>query len=89
MNNEEAQAVTFAESGHVAVQCRCERMTCQFCAGGLFACTVCHSFEGATTTHCPDESMTEHQCNLVYAGKLDYRDGEWVEAGSPHSPNRG
>lgn len=89
MDNKQAQAVTFEESGHVPFKCQCERMSCQFCAGGLFACAVCDSFEGATTTHCPDEPMDRDKAEAVYAGKVDFRDGEWVEAGSPHTPNRG
>jgi putative hydrolase of HD superfamily len=97
-SNAEAQAVTFEESGHVAHVCD-ERhedggWTCQFCAGGLFACTRCGSFEGATTTHCPGRQMTREQEEAVYAGRLDFRrkadgSGWWVHVGSPHTPNRG
>lgn len=60
--------------------------SCMFCDGGLFACRVCDSIEGATTTHCPGESMTADQVDAVYAGLLDFRDGEWIEQCSPHSP---
>ena len=54
---------------------------CQFCDGGLFACTVCKGMEGSTPTHCPGVPMTEQQSDDVYAGKLDYRDdrGGWCE----------
>lgn len=51
--------------------------TCQFCAGGLFACSVCGAFEGATPDECPGVKMTEMQTDQVYAGVLNYRAGEW------------
>lgn len=51
--------------------------TCQFCAGGLSACAVCGSFEGATTDHCPGAEMAWGQREAVYAGTLNYRDGAW------------
>jgi hypothetical protein len=94
MSNVDALRVTFEESGHIAFECDPRShddggWTCQFCAGGLFACTRCDSFEGAITTHCPGVRMTADQHDAVYAGTLDYRAGEWVEAGSPHTPNRG
>lgn len=94
MSNVDAMRVSFADSGHVAYECPGGHedggWSCQFCAGGLFACVWCDSFEGATTTYCPGLAMTPEQHDAVYAGKIDYRmpDG-WVEAGSPHTPNRG
>ena len=30
--------------------------------------------------------MTAEQIDAVYAGTLDYRDGQWVIECSPHSP---
>lgn len=39
----------------------------------LEACTVCDSFEGATTTECPGRRMTQTEIDAVYAGELDYR----------------
>ncbi|HET9144098.1 HD domain-containing protein [Actinophytocola sp.] len=101
LDNEAAQAVTFEQSGHVAVSHEpgsCpdgeDGRSCMFCDGGLFACERCNSFEGATTTHCPGERMTAEQHDAVYAGDLDYRrradgTGEWLPVGSPHTPNRG
>lgn len=93
MPNVDALKVTFNESGHIAHVCTEKHedggWRCMFCAGGLFACTECDSFEGATTTHCPRVQMTSEQHDAVYAGTLDYRAGKWVEAGSPHTPNRG
>lgn len=93
LSNEDALKVTFEQSGHVAYVCDKDHenggWTCQFCAGGLFACTRCDSFEGATTTHCPGARMTAEEHDAVYAGELDYRAGEWVKVGSPHTPNRG
>jgi len=75
---------------HIAVECNgCNTFGhgCMFCEGGLFACKVCGSFEGATTTHCPGERMTAEQSEAVYAGTLDYRDGAWREGEcSTHTP---
>lgn len=67
---------------HVRFSCECDSPACMFCEGGLFACEVCDSFEGATTTDCPGAKMTQAQRDLVYIGKLDFRDGEWIEAPS-------
>jgi hypothetical protein len=56
--------------------------SCMFCDGGLFCCTVCNSFEGATTTECPGRRLTQAETEAVYAGSLDYRGGAWVQAPS-------
>jgi len=70
-------------SNHVEYICDIEHddggWNCMFCAGGLFACTVCDAFEGATPDHCPGERMTPEQSEAVYAGKLNFRDGRWRE----------
>lgn len=60
--------------------------TCQFCAGGLWACSVCSGFEGAMPTQCPGTGMTADQSDLVYGGLLDYRKGAWVEKPSYYCP---
>lgn len=80
---------SFEDSGHVAVKHEpmCDNPSCMFCVGGLFACTRCGSFEGATTMHCPGVEMTEEQRDLVYKADLDFRDGEWIRAAvSPYCP---
>ncbi|QFG08908.1 hypothetical protein PBI_MALAGASYROSE_60 [Mycobacterium phage MalagasyRose] len=59
---------------------------CMFCDGGLFACTVCGSFEGATTTQCPGRQLTAQESDDVYANKLDYRGGRWVAQSSYYAP---
>jgi hypothetical protein len=59
---------------------------CQFCDGGLFACTVCNGAEGSLPTDCPGKKMTEEQSNAIYAGTLDYREGRgWV---TPHGTGK-
>jgi hypothetical protein len=79
-----AAAITAA---HVAIVCTDRECAgCMFCDGGLFGCSRCGSFEGATTTDCPGEAMTGEQSDAVYAGDLDYRDGAWVESCSRQSP---
>lgn len=60
---------------------------CQFCAGGLFACKECGSFEGATTSQCPGVQMNREESDLVYAGRLDFRNGYWVDKPSLHCPD--
>lgn len=55
----------------------CDYMACMFCDGGLFACTVCGAFEGATPDDCPGRLMTADESDAVYAGQLNYRAGEW------------
>ncbi len=76
--------------GHVEVICTKTHedggWTCRFHAPEpeLFACTLCSSFEGATTTHCPGEKFLD--VDDVYEGRLDYRDGQWVNGPSVHTP---
>ena len=60
--------------------------SCQFCDGDLFACSVCGSFEGATTTDCPGYRLNQDCLDKIYAGNLDYRFGEFMSTCSPHSP---
>jgi hypothetical protein len=65
---------------HIRYECSGghDYLGCQFCDGGLFACTVCGGFEGSLPTDCPGFKMTEEQEHRVYRGLLDYRDGrEW------------
>lgn len=59
---------------------------CMFCDGGLWACSVCDSFEGATTTECPGERMSPETATDVYNGRLDYIDGEWKPQASKYCP---
>jgi len=74
-------------SQHTPVKCTDpECMGCMFCAGGLFGCSVCGALEGATPTHCPKERMTADQVDAVYAGRLNFRGGVWVEEVSESSP---
>jgi hypothetical protein len=79
--------MTNKDDGHVAYECKCGSQHCQFCDGGLFSCTICGSFEGATTTQCPGVKMTNEQRDAVYAGQLDFRNGQWVNKASRNSPH--
>lgn len=66
---------------HIRYECKGghDHGGCQFCEGGLFACTVCRGFEGSLPTDCPGVVMTEELQNVVYAGNADYRDGcGWI-----------
>ena len=74
--------------GHVAHECQpdCDNPTCMFYRGGLFACTRCGSFEGATTTDCPGVQITRQQTDAIYTETLDYRDGAWIAGPSLSTP---
>lgn len=50
---------------------------CMFCAGGLSMCDVCSAFEGAWPDDCPGNDMDARTIDLVYTGRLNYRDGWW------------
>lgn len=56
----------------------CDRPGCMWCDGGLEYCAICNAFEGATPTECVGRMMTEAEEQQVYAKKIDYRDGHWV-----------
>lgn len=53
---------------------------------GLFLCSVCGSAEGATTTDCPKRRFNTDAADFIYRGWLDFRNGIWMWATSPHSP---
>lgn len=46
-------------------------------AGGLLHCKVCNGGEGSLPSECPGRSMTDDDQAKVYAGKLDFRQGQW------------
>lgn len=51
---------------------------CQFCDGGLGACTVCGGFDGSLTTVCPGVALSADQLDAVYAQKIDFgHDAAW------------
>lgn len=75
-------------AAHVNLECDCDNNCCQFCVGGLWACAICDSFEGATTTDCPGKRMTFEQSQEVYAGRLDFVNGlGWIPQPSLYTPN--
>lgn len=85
--NSTAHEMPERDDGHIAVtHTGCTQPYCSIREGGLFLCSQCGSTEGATTSECPGERMTEAQIDLVYAGKIDFRGGKWVEECSPHTP---
>lgn len=64
---------------HVQYICKCQREACQFCDGGLFACTVCGGFEGTLTTECCGRKLTEEEEDRIYnKANLDFKNGQWV-----------
>jgi hypothetical protein len=63
----------------------CRQEFCQICDGGITACTRCGLAEGALTTECPGENVPYDRANDIYAGKVDFRGGQWVP-GDGHMP---
>lgn len=60
----------------------CKEFGCPYCE--LAVCKTCSLFEGALTTDCPGEKASGEKSDEIYAGKLDYIDGEgWVEKLNP------
>lgn len=66
--------------GHVYVKhgANCERLYCSICDGGLAVCDVCKAAEGELTTQCPGYAVPSDIRDTVYAGALDFKNGEWV-----------
>lgn len=63
---------------HTWFECKCGQVDCQFCGGGLGACTVCRGFEGTLTTDCVGKRLQEPTLNAVWKGYIDFIDGRWV-----------
>ena len=59
---------------------------CPICDGGISICKICGHVEGSITTECPGEKTYQEKGDLVHQGKLDLKDGKWIEAASPYSP---
>ena len=67
-----------------AAECACDKEFCLICVGGLACCKVCHLYEGGLTTDCPGEPSAS-RADDVYAGRLDYREGQgWVKGVTVH-----
>ena len=56
----------------------CNNPNCPICKGGLVNCVVCGGAKGSLTTECPGERILQKTLDAVYAGKMDYRSGQWV-----------
>jgi hypothetical protein len=72
--------------GHRAEKhAHCRQDMCMICDGGLFACVDCRLFEGSVTTECPRVNCYFPMSDVVYAGFIDFKDGQWV-AGNGQMP---
>ena len=74
---------------HEPENCTCSGGTAcrMICDGGLALCALCGHLEGSLTSDCPAIQTYSKYGDLVYAGTIDYRQGEWVEGvSSPYSP---
>ena len=52
----------------------------------ISVCEKCGLLEGCLTTECPGEESYKEYSDMVYEGTMDFRNGEWLEACSIHSP---
>jgi hypothetical protein len=55
---------------HVEYKCSDKCEGCQFCLGGLFACTVCGGCEGSLLEECPGHRLSPEEHNRNYAANL-------------------
>jgi hypothetical protein len=62
---------------HSYYKCQCNRVGCQFCDGGLVACTICDGAEGTLTKECCGRLLTKEEENNIYDRRLDYENGHW------------
>lgn len=46
---------------------------------GLTQCELCGGAEGTLPSHCPGNRMSPSMGDLVYQGKLDFKDGKWID----------
>lgn len=64
--------------GHVR-ETKCTRDdcggTCVVCC--LFICKVCNGAEGSLATECPGRRITSEEGDAIYAGTLDFVEGQW------------
>lgn len=49
--------------------------TCPACI--LYLCVTCGGAEGSLPTHCPGYRISFEGQELIMAGQLDFKDGEW------------
>ena len=58
----------------------CKYDECRICNSGLAWCLVCGGAEGSLTTECCGRMITEEEEYRIYnLGKLDFKNGVWVE----------
>ncbi|QMI49724.1 hypothetical protein [Burkholderia sp. MBR-1] len=51
--------------------------------GGLSVCKVCGLGESCLTTECPGMNACGDIADAVYAGRLDFLDGQWQQKANP------
>ena len=72
-----------------STDCKCnQRPGCWLCDGGLAICKVCGLYEGSLTTECPGYECYKEKADKVYAGEIDFRNGEWVEGYTIHMAHK-
>jgi hypothetical protein len=60
--------------------------TCPICDGGLAVCTVCKAAEGELTAECPGEPVPYERREQVYAGILNFKNGQWITVNPQKAP---
>lgn len=66
-------------TAHTPMTCKPGCLGCHLCDGGLVLCTVCGCAEGSLPTHCPGHTVHNEQQEQIFMGKLDFKDGQWIE----------
>ena len=69
-----------------AEECNCDKPHCPICEGGLALCKVCQCGEGELPSECPGYPCSRTHGDRIYAGEIDFRDGQWVNLPSKNSP---
>jgi len=64
----------------------CSKLFCPICDRSLGVCSVCGLTKGSLTTDCPGAGCWTEKSRDIYDGKIDFKDGKWVNDSSPHCP---
>ena len=64
---------------HIYKDCKCKKVGCIYCDGGLLYCEVCGGFEGSLTTECCGRRLTREEEDRIYIHRnLDFINSKFV-----------
>ena len=55
---------------HEYFNCNCKKDNCNFCAAGLYLCTICNAAEGELLTNCPGYKLNSEALEACYTGNV-------------------